>query len=144
VARDPKEGPDTGGGGLGDGEGRAGRPSGADDEGGAASRRPSGEGAPAAEQRARTPTSAQVGRIAVLLLAALFGVFALVNSHPVGFSWILGETRVHQDAAGAVTGGVPLIVLLLVSFILGATLGGWWTWQAGRTRRRGRDDVGQE
>jgi uncharacterized integral membrane protein len=145
VARDPKEGPDTGGGGLGDEGDRVGRPEGADDEARAARGRPSGDGAPAEEQRTRTPTSAQVGRIAVLLLAALFGVFALVNSHPVGFSWILGETRVQQDAAGDVTGGgVPLIVLLLVSFILGATLGGWWTWQAGRTRRRGRDDARQE
>jgi uncharacterized integral membrane protein len=84
----------------------------------------------------------RAGQVAVLLLAVIFGVFALVNSHAVRFSWVFGETQVTRDATGEVSGGVPLIVLLLVSFILGAGLGGWWTWQAGRTRRRaeeGRD-----
>jgi uncharacterized integral membrane protein len=84
----------------------------------------------------------RVGQAAVLLVAVLFGVFALVNSQPVDFSWILGETQVERDAGGeVVAGGVPLIVLLLVSFILGATLGGWWVWQVLRTRRRDRDDA---
>jgi uncharacterized integral membrane protein len=87
----------------------------------------------------RTPRI-RAGQIAVLLLAVVFGVFALVNSHPVGFSWVFGESQVSRDASGEVSGGVPLIVLLLVSFILGAGLGGWWTWQAGRARRRAEDE----
>jgi uncharacterized integral membrane protein len=88
---------------------------------------------------AATPSSSQVGRVAVLLLAVLFGVFALANAQPVDFSWVFGETRVTRDAAGDTTGGVPLIVLLLSAFVLGAVLGGWWTWQAARSRRRARD-----
>jgi uncharacterized integral membrane protein len=97
--------------------------------------RPRGALADGASGERRAPRI-RAGQIAVLLLAVVFGVFALVNSHPVRFSWLFGETRVTRDAAGEASGGVPLIVLLLVSFIVGAGLGGWWTWQAGRTRRR--------
>jgi uncharacterized integral membrane protein len=97
----------------------------------------------AAGRWSRTSTSARVGRIAVLFVAVLFGVFALVNSQPVDFSWIFGETTVEPGATGETTGGIPLIVLLLVSFILGAALGGWWTWQAARTRQRRRDRPGE-
>jgi uncharacterized integral membrane protein len=92
------------------------------------------------EGKGRTPTGTRVAQVVVLAIAALFAVFALVNSQPVDFSWVFGETRVTRDAAGEVSsGGVPLIVLLLVAFILGAGLGGWWTWQAARSRRQARD-----
>jgi uncharacterized integral membrane protein len=105
---------------------------------------PEGEGAEGAtgeevagsEQRS-VPTSVRVAQAAVLLLAVLFGVFALVNSQPVDFSWVFGETQVERDASGEVaSGGIPLIVLLLVSFILGAVLGGWWVGTATRARQR--------
>jgi uncharacterized integral membrane protein len=127
VARDRDDGPPAEpDGGLADG-------SRADDD--RADTRPRGATADGASEPDRRPRI-RAGQVAVLFLAVLFGVFALVNSHPVRFSWLFGETVVERDAAGEVTGGVPLIVLLLLSFILGAGLGGWWTWQAGRARRR--------
>lgn len=106
------------------------------------SRGPGIEGARPAGPVAAGPSRAPlVGRVLVLLVAVLFAIFALANSQPVDFSWVFGETQVQRDAAGEVSsGGVPLIVLLLVAFIVGATLGGWWTWQAGRGRRRRHDE----
>jgi uncharacterized integral membrane protein len=98
----------------------------------------------AAEPAAGTPrssisTATRITQVVVLLLAGLFAVFAAVNSQPVEFSWVFGETQVERDAGGDVTsGGVPLIVLLVVSFILGATLGGAWVGQVVRSRRRDR------
>jgi uncharacterized integral membrane protein len=128
VARDRDDGPprepDDG---LADGSSRA-----DDDREDTRSRGAAADGASEPGRRPRI----RAGQVAVLFLAVVFGVFALVNSHPVRFSWLFGETLVTRDASGEVSGGVPLIVLLLVSFILGAGLGGWWTWQAGRTRRR--------
>jgi uncharacterized integral membrane protein len=95
---------------------------------------------PGRDETRSIPTATLVARGAVVLLAVAFGVFALVNSQPVEFSWLVGETEVERDAAGeVVSGGVPLIVLLLVSFILGAALGGWWTWEATRARRQRHD-----
>jgi uncharacterized integral membrane protein len=99
------------------------------------------DGTSEGEEARPIPTATLVARGTVVLLAVVFGVFALVNSQPVGFSWLVGETEVERDATGeVVAGGVPLIVLLLVSFILGAALGGWWTREALRDRRRRRDD----
>jgi uncharacterized integral membrane protein len=132
VAGDPDEGADDRQSGL------------ADARGGAEGAPPPHEGQPREATGGRRPTRARVGQIAVLLITVLFGVFALANSQPVSFSWLFGETQVTRDATGSVTGGgVPLIVLLLVSFILGAGLGGWWTWQAGRSRQRHRDTDGE-
>jgi uncharacterized integral membrane protein len=103
----------------------------------------------AAEPAAGTPrssisTATRITQVVVLLLAGLFAVFAAVNSQPVEFSWVFGETQVERDAGGDVTsGGVPLIVLLVVSFILGATLGGAWVGQVVRSRRRDRAPSGE-
>jgi uncharacterized integral membrane protein len=95
-----------------------------------------GAGGADVDQRS-VPTSVRATQAAVLLLAVLFGVFALVNSQPVDFSWVFGETQVERDTAGEVaSGGVPLIVLMLVSFILGAVLGAWWDNAARRARQR--------
>jgi uncharacterized integral membrane protein len=137
VARERDEGPPgEREGGLARGGSREGRD-------GEEARRP-GERAEGPGEPARKPRIG-AGQVAVLLLALVFGIFALVNSHPVRFSWLFGETQVTRDASGEVSGGVPLIVLLLVSFILGAGLGGWWTWHAGRTRRLAAgSDEGQE
>jgi uncharacterized integral membrane protein len=128
-------GPDDEGTGL---AGRRGRSptEGARGEGEATAGGAAGEEAAGADQRS-VPTSVRVAQGAVLLLAVLFGVFALVNSQPVDFSWVFGETRVERGAGGEVaSGGIPLIVLLLVSFILGAVLGGWWVSAATRARHR--------
>ncbi len=98
-------------------------------------------GTPAGEQeRARTPVTQQIGRIVVLVLIVLFGVFAASNAQPVDFSWLFGETRVTEGPGDTREGGVPLIVLLLISFVMGAAVGGLLAWQGGRHRRRARAD----
>lgn len=93
---------------------------------------------PAAPPVERTPLTQQLGRVVVVLLAVLFGVFAVANSHYVTFSWVFGRTEVLTDAGGERrAGGVPLIVLLLASFVIGVLLGAFVTWQARRARARG-------
>jgi len=68
---------------------------------------------------------------------ALFVAFALANMHRVDFNWLLGRSEI-LEVAGETTGGVPLIVLLLASFALGAILGWALTSMRARARRRGR------
>ncbi len=91
-----------------------------------------------------TPLTQQIGRIVVVVLLVLFGVFAVANSQPVDFSWIFGASEVTTTGSGETTGGVPLIVLLLISFTIGAVAGGFLQWQkakARRARRAERDDA---
>ena len=84
-----------------------------------------------------TPFTQQLGRVFIVLLAVLFGIFAVANSQPVDFSWVFGETRVREDPAGeGEIGGVPLIVLLLITFALGMLIGAFVSWQVTRSRRR--------
>lgn len=91
-----------------------------------------------------TPLTQQIGRAAIVVLAILFGVFAVANSHTVDFSWVFGETRVRDDPAGAgEVGGVPLIVLLLITFVIGALMGAlieWYVLRSRRARRAARHD----
>jgi uncharacterized integral membrane protein len=84
--------------------------------------------------REPTPITQQLGRVVIVLLAVLFGVFAVDNSQAVDFSWVFGESRVAPDG----TGGVPLIVLLVVAAAVGAALGALieWQWLRGRRARR--------
>ncbi|MEX0592049.1 MAG: LapA family protein [Nitriliruptoraceae bacterium] len=73
----------------------------------------------------------------VVLLAVSFGVFAVVNAQFVEFSWLFGETQVMFDEAGQrVSGGVPLIVLLVASLAIGIAVGMLVSWQRSRTRRK--------
>lgn len=90
------------------------------------------EAAPAA----RTPVTQQVGRVALVVVAVLFVVFALANAQHVDFSWIFGETEVVQQGGERVSGGVRLIILLLAAFVAGAFVAGVASWQ----RVRHRDD----
>ena len=84
-----------------------------------------------------TPITQQIGRVVVVLLAVAFGVFAVVNAQFVEFSWLFGETRVMLDDAGErVSGGVPLIVLLVASLVIGIAVGMLVSWQRSRTRRQ--------
>jgi len=69
-----------------------------------------------------TPFTQHLGRVTIVVLAVLFGVFAVANSQPVDFSWIFGETIVSENASGQVTGGVPLILLLGTAFAIGAAV----------------------
>lgn len=73
-------------------------------------------------QRRPVPFTQQLGRVTVIVLAALFGVFAVTNSQRVAFSWVFGRTEPVAGAAGS-GGGVPLILLLLASFAIGALTG---------------------
>lgn len=82
-----------------------------------------------------TPLTQQIGRIALVVVAALFVVFALANAQHVDFSWLVGETRVVQRGGERVSGGVPLIVLLVVAFAAGALVGWLLSWQRARARR---------
>jgi uncharacterized integral membrane protein len=92
------------------------------------------------EPRPPTPITQQIGRGVVVLLAIVFGVFAVANSQHVAFSWLFGETRVLFDAQGErVTGGVPLIILMIASLAIGIAVGAAWVRLAERARRRRKD-----
>lgn len=65
----------------------------------------------------------------------LFVAFAVGNLHRVEFNWLLGRSEI-LEVAGETTGGVPLIVLLLAAFVLGAILGWALTSMRARARRR--------
>lgn len=86
------------------------------------------------------PLTQQIGRVVTVLLAVLFGVFVVANAQYVDFSWVFGGTEVVRDAAGErLRGGVPLIVLLLGSFLLGALVAGFTVWQVKRARAHRRE-----
>lgn len=83
----------------------------------------------------RTPVTQQLGRIAVLAAAVVFVIFALDNAQHVDFSWVFGESRVVERDGARVAGGVRLIVLLGVAFVVGASVGGLVTRMRARRRR---------
>lgn len=88
---------------------------------------------PPGEDVTRAPFTQQVGRITLVVLAVLFAVFAVTNSQFVDFNWIFGSTEISTSPSGErLSGGVPLIILLVVSFALGAAVGGLWVWRSGR------------
>jgi len=90
-----------------------------------------------------TPLTQQLGRIVVVALLILFAAFAVVNSQRVDFSWVFGATEVTEDPSGqGTTGGVPLILLLLVTFAAGALLGVLVAWQVRRGRLARRERKG--
>ncbi len=91
---------------------------------------------PAVPRRQPTPVTQQVGRVVIVLLAVLFGVFAVDNSQSVDFAWVFGESQVTSGG----TGGVPLIVLLVMAALIGAALGALIEWQFLRGRRARRAD----
>lgn len=86
--------------------------------------------------RATTPLTQQIGRITMIVIAILFGIFAVANSQYVAFDWIIGDTEVVERSGERVSGGVPLIVLLVASFVLGAIVAGFGVWRSQRRSRR--------
>ncbi|MFO7960646.1 MAG: LapA family protein [Nitriliruptoraceae bacterium] len=90
------------------------------------------------EGKPSTPFTQQLGRITIVVLAVLFVVFALANSQPVDFSWVFGETIARDGAGGEVTGGVPLILLLIGAFIAGSLITFLTELYVGRGRRARR------
>lgn len=97
---------------------------------------------PAAEH-GPLPFSQVVGRVVLGAIAVLFVIFAVFNRQPVDFSWVFGETQVVKEGGDYVSGGVPLIVLLIGSFVLGAVVSAGFLWRRKRVRRsrRDRDDI---
>jgi uncharacterized integral membrane protein len=86
---------------------------------------------------ARTPLSQTIGRVVIVVLVVLFAVFAVANAQHVDFSWLFGETQVQVDRTGErISGGVPLILLLAATFVIGLMLGLVIAWQSARSRRR--------
>jgi len=85
---------------------------------------------------AGTPLTQQVGRVVLVVVALLFLVFALANAQYVTFAWVFGETKVVEVAGERVSGGVPLIVLLVASFGFGAVVAGLAMLRSGRRRRK--------
>jgi uncharacterized integral membrane protein len=86
------------------------------------------------------PLTQQIGRVAVVLVAVVFVIFALANAQHVDFSWVLGQTEVVRQGGERISGGVPLIVLLLLAFTAGALVAGLLAWQRGRHRRHDPDE----
>lgn len=85
----------------------------------------------------KTPLSQQIGRVLIGVVIVLFGVFAVANAQPVDFSWVFGESLVQIDETGErVSGGVPLIALLVSAFVLGVVVGLLAAWQRGRSERK--------
>lgn len=113
---------------------------------GADAERPDGErtagrradAGPAAD-RGPLPFSQLVGRIVLGAIAVLFVIFAVFNRQPVDFSWVFGETQVIKEGGEYVSGGVPLIVLLITSFVLGGVVSAGLLWRRRRVRRSRRD-----
>lgn len=85
------------------------------------------------------PLSQLVGRGVLAAVAVLFVVFAVVNRQPVDFDWVFGESVVETRGGEYAGGGIPLIVLLLGSFVLGALVGAGLLWRRRRHRRRRRE-----
>ena len=81
-----------------------------------------GQDASRTEVEPPVPFTQQLGRVTIVVLAVLFGVFAVANSQRVDFSWVVGETTVREGPTGELTGGVPLILLLLGAFVAGAVI----------------------
>jgi uncharacterized integral membrane protein len=94
------------------------------------------------QQASRTPVTQIIGRLVVVLLLAVFLVFAAANAQYVSFSWVIGETRATFDETGGhLDGGVRLIFLLIASLVIGLVIGVLLSWQdARRKRRAARED----
>lgn len=86
------------------------------------------------------PVSQIVGRVVLGAIAVLFVVFAVINRQPVDFSWVFGATEVVEEGGEYVRGGVPLIILLIGSFVLGSILTAGMLWRRGRVRRKRQGD----
>ncbi len=87
----------------------------------------------ATERAESTPFTQQFGRIALAVVAILFGIFAAFNAQYVSFDWIFGGTQVTMQNGERLSGGVPLIILMVASFAAGGIVGWLATWR--RTRR---------
>lgn len=107
------------------------RPATSDDAAG----RSGSEDAAASAAREGAPMTQQLGRVVLIVAAVLFGVFAVTNAQYVEFSWVFGGTEVVERGGERASGGVPLIVLLLASFAIGALIAWIVTLRSERRKR---------
>ena len=80
------------------------------------------------------PLSQTIGRIVLAIMAVLVVVFALANRQRVTFKWLFGRTEVIEQGGEYISGGVPLILLLLGAFLLGIFIGWGVTRRSSRVR----------
>lgn len=101
---------------------------------------PAGRDRPAAEPERSVPLTQQLGRVVALVVAVLFGIFAVSNAQYVDFNWVFGGTEVEvTEATGQrIGGGVRLIVLMVASFVAGVVVTGLVAWRRGRRRQHDR------
>lgn len=106
----------------------------AEDRDDAATPRPDADGptGPSALTRFRHGVVRGIGIAAV----ALFTAFALANRQYVEFGWLFGSTEIQEVSGERVSGGVPLITLLVGAFVLGAVAGAVLVTLRSRARRR--------
>lgn len=93
---------------------------------------PDGAPGPSTATRFRQGAVRGIGIAAV----ALFTAFALANRQFVEFGWLFGSTEIQEVGGERVAGGVPLIVLLVAAFLLGAVVGAVLVVLRRRARRR--------
>lgn len=62
------------------------------------------------------PLRTRIARGLMIAVGVLFGIFAIFNSQYVEFNWIFGKTEIVTVGNERISGGVPLILLLLASF----------------------------
>lgn len=97
---------------------------------------PSTSAAPSSGDRVEVVTAGasfgqRLARVLWLVIVLVFAAFAAFNAQSVDFSWIVGETTVDR-VDGQLTGGVPLIVLMVGSFALGALVAWMASWRSRR------------
>ena len=97
---------------------------------------PTPEATRGAEPSALTRFGHGVVRGIGIAAVALFTAFALANRQYVSFGWLFGQSEVQEVAGDRVSGGVPLIVLLIAAFVLGAIAGAVLVALRSRARRR--------
>jgi hypothetical protein len=95
------------------------------------------DAAPVQVGRPSRPVTQQLGRIAMIVAGGIFALFAIFNAQHVDFSWVFASTEVVTVDKERVAGGVPLILLLVVAFALGAVVGAG-AWARSNTKRQHR------
>lgn len=74
----------------------------------------------------------RLARVLWLVVLVVFAIFASVNAQFVDFNWVVGETEVSEVGGDRTSGGVPLIVLMVASFVLGAMVAWLASWRSRR------------
>ena len=85
--------------------------------------------------REPAPFSQVLGRVMIVVLLVLLVVFAVRNLQPVEFDYLFGKAeRSARTAGGELSGGVPLIYLLVAGFAFGFVTGAYLVWRRQRAQ----------